>query len=266
MNYLIETSLIRAAIKDSGSRYESYFDHETADGKLSTSDYVRMESIRRWICTAIRVALYVDSYRSLDDALNRVEQDFGARRVKANLSVVRQYVNSRIANHSAQQAAKEIGRLAVRWLRRFDRILKSRIPNKAGCQVGGKELRIDYSRLLDDLREFYCDFVKDVTTCGVNDFLDFKDPYGRTAKLLASEGVTDQKVGQNLRRLYAEGQKITCTQCERLGDAIIAMEQPKSHTLLSTDRYFEVLCRATGRKFRILRSLVDIDKEEVPSI
>jgi hypothetical protein len=264
MKYLIETSLVRAALDDSSRSYAKYFVEETSDGTLHTSNYVRMESIRLWILREIRIALYVDAYGNVNDALNRVEQDWGERGVKANLSAVRHYVNSRAAKDSPREAAKEYGRLAVRWLRRFDRVLRSRVPSK--CARGNLPLLVDFRTLLADLREFYLQFKEPISDCRVNDLLDFANPLGRTARLLSADGVKETRVGENLSDYQSSRTWITCTQCNRIGDPVIAIEQPRPYVLLSTDSFFEVLCCATGRQYRILRSLVDVDKEHVPSI
>ena len=264
--YLVDTSLVCAVMKDTGRRYSTYVASETADGTVSTSTYIRMEFIRVWICSLIRLALYVDAYGNLDDALNRVEQDFGPRKVKANLSAVRTYLKSRPADDSPQTAAKEIARLAVHWLRRFDRVLKARIQNRSHCQIGGRQLDVDFRSPLTDLQQFYAEFKKPVIDCGVNDFLDLPDSRGRTSKLLTSAPIAKHRVLEKLAQYQEKQSVITCTQCQRIGDAVIALEQPKSYTLVSSDSAFDDLCQATGRPCKILRSLVDVEKESVPSI
>ena len=52
---------------------------------------------------------------------------------------------------------------------------------------------------------------------------------------------------------YEAGQSIR--NCQKLADAIIAIEMPKNHTMLTFDRSFESLCPLMGKKVRRLPSL-----------
>ena len=78
---LVETSALRPALGQSTKRHEEHFRNATAGGHLGTSVYIRMEFIRRWICDLIRLALEVDQFESVDEALVYLEQDFRPRAV-----------------------------------------------------------------------------------------------------------------------------------------------------------------------------------------
>lgn len=265
-NYLVDTAVARAPIGDLGSLYMDYFTKETAGAKLWTSTYIRMECIRRWVLSRIRVAIYIDLYNDIGEAFIRLEQRFSSRDVKADLSTLRDYVANRGPN-SPRDAAEEIGRLAVHWLRRFDRVFRSRIDCASGCRLGRRPLRADYDSLLEDLSTFYHEFTEPVTDCEVNEFLAFTSAQGRAARLLKDDRIPMLKpVGKWLDKYCSEKRTITCIECMKLGDAIIALAQQKAYTLLSTDSSFEILCEVLDRKFRQLRSPISVHREHVPEI
>ncbi len=258
--YLLDTSAVIASLPDGSSRYRDYFTSELADGTLHTSHYVRMEFIRSLICTTIKVALYIDAYNDINDAFVRLEQTFGSREMKMVAATLRRLLLSLQQVDGARAAAEEVGRIAVRLLRRFDRNLGSRIPNKSKCTRGQQELLVDFQTLLRDLREFYEEFCEDIEDCPVNEFLDFHNTYARTAKLVNDPAVANTAPGKNLVKHHSNCETINCTRCATIGDIIVALEQPRTYTLVTLDRSFAPLCEALDRKLRLMDSVVKVDR------
>lgn len=259
--FIVDTSAVRAAIGHSTANHNAEFARLTADGTLWTSLYIRMEAIRLWVCAYIRMATLIDLHGSADEALVRLEQDFQIRRIKATLAVMADYARSRSDTHSPRAVAEEFGRLAVHFLIRFDRVFPARIPNGSKCRIGDYSIdRIDFNTLLKDLNELYEYFNTPITDCEVDKFLAIGKPLGRADKLLKANGVSKLHVGEHLGKYHAESTHITCTECKRLGDAIIALEQPKPYTLLATDGSYKTLCEATERDFTQMASVPAADK------
>jgi hypothetical protein len=114
-------------------------------------------------------------------------------------------------------------------------------------------LNIDFNHLWDDIRQFF-QATRIVLDCPINQFMDFR-PLGRASRLLSHPEVpTRTNSGAALEKVRASGKPITCRECGRIGDAVIALEQPRSMTLIHIDRDFDVLCDALERPHRWLPS------------
>jgi hypothetical protein len=59
----------------------------------------------------------------------------------------------------------------------------------------------------------------------------------------------------HLEKYAEDGTHITCKECERVGDAVIALEQTKGFTLLHIDKSFDVLCTARKMPHQKIPSL-----------
>ena len=66
--YLIETSAIPPALGQSTPKHRQHFQENVTNGTLYTSYYIRMEFIRRWVFSGLRVAFAVEHFGRLDDA------------------------------------------------------------------------------------------------------------------------------------------------------------------------------------------------------
>lgn len=260
--YLIETSAVRPALGSSTTAHNDLFREFTKDGELWTSVYVRHEFIRRWICDMVRIAIAIDHCDNVRDALILLEQDFAPRSVKGTLACVARLLQENGAIDNKRTAVEEVATQALRWINQFDNVLGKQIPNRCHCQLGGRELNVDYNHILEDLHSFYESFKAPIMDCQVNAFLEFRQLKGRTALLLANESARSLKVGENLH-IYAEKQTwVTCRECVRIADAVIAMEQPPSWHLVHIDSSFDVLCEAHRRPHVRLESVIALDKKQ----
>lgn len=261
LKYLIETSAVRAAVGPTTTRQREHFEEVVDDGTLFTSVYIRMEFIRRWICTCIYAALVVAQCRSVSEALIILEQDFSSRNVKADLAVISEHLTRLGVLQDQQSASEELGRTAVEWLRRFDKVFRSRITNKSNCKRGGRELDVDFNTLLSDLHRFYESFVDPVTDCEINRFLNLSNANSEASKLLNS--VTDREVPscKHLRKYQQSKKWITCKECERIGDSAISLELSRSWHLIYLDGAFNHLCAARGMIGTQLKSIPALEKE-----
>jgi hypothetical protein len=262
--YLIETSAVRAALRQSTADQNGHLEEEVKDGILWTSLYIRMEFIRRWFCDTARVAFTIDMYTNVDDALIFLEQDFGIRNVKGYLAALAIFLRDRGVIRNARRSAEEIASLAIRLVEQFDDVFGKRIPNTCGCQIGAMTLTdIDYNNVLSQLYRFHESFKTPVQDCEVNDFLGFDEKKGRTAKLLGNAQVAKLNIGQNLASLRRDSTWITCTQCTRIGDAIISLEQPSSWCLVHVDQSFNILTECLDRSHKQIKSVKSLHNERM---
>lgn len=258
--YLVETSAIPVALRESTPKHCQHFTESVADGVLFVSTYVRMEFIRRWIRDYVKLAALIDHFGNMADALDHVNQEFGIRRVKALNHLVTVVLRQEGEVQNTRAMATEVARIAVAKLRQFDRTFVSRIPNTCGCRIGSRQLRVDFNDLFEDLRAFLrsIDVVHD---CPVNDFLKLGKP-GAAQKLLQHEKARKTKVGAALSKYHEAATRVTCRECQRIGDAVIALEQPKYCCLAHIDRAFDHLCEATGRQHKLILSQRAVEKDD----
>lgn len=262
--YLIETSAVPVALRESTPAHCSHFADAVADGNCWTSIYIRKEFICRWIRSYIRMAFAVDYFQDLPTALYNLEQDFGIRDVKTSLHALAILLERKGSIENSREMAKELARLAIGSLRKFDRRFRSRTSNSCGCKIGGKELRVDFNHLFEDLRAFI-DSIKEVDDCPINEFVGVGG--NRLAgKLLKGHDVASKtKSGKNLQALHDTGKWITCHRCKTIGDAVIALDQPPSWCLVHIDKDFEILCPAVDRKNKLIQPERAIDND-VPKV
>lgn len=168
---------------------------------------------------------------------------------------------------NSRQAAEELASLAIRSIERFDEVFPSRVPNTCRCKIGGMTPgSINYNNLLDDLHRFSESFKTPVTDCEVNTFLGLSRHRGSTSKLLSDEGVMKLPLWKTLAKLRDENVWITCTECARIGDVIIALEQPRSWCLVHVDGSFNELSRCLEKDHIQLRSITALQNERAGAI
>ena len=121
------------------------------------------------------------------------------------------------------------------------------------CARAGVPLNIDLKNLRTDISEFY-DRFNDTKTCRDNCVVDRfllvrhkarLDQYVALSKGLTFGKQNDgfKKIVENLEEILAKGANAcTCKRCEKIGDAIIALDTPRNLRLEHTDNSFNHLC------------------------
>ncbi|MGO8691732.1 MAG: hypothetical protein ACLQLG_19090 [Thermoguttaceae bacterium] len=250
--YLIETSAVLVAMGGSTADHRDEFQRTVADGALFTSLYIRKEFIRRWICYLIHLAFYRDQFGNLADAMDHANEAFSIRDVKTLNHFTTWYMRE-CGALTSRSGAKEIARLAVIMLQKFDRLFRSRTGNSCGCVIGGRALKVDFNVLFDTLGAFVKSFKFD-GTCPVNKFLGLQNA-GHGDRLLKDDAVrTQTEAGRNLEKIRAKKTTIDCFQCGKIGDAVVVLDQPGYSCLVHIDSDFDLLCPAAGRRHTLLAS------------
>jgi hypothetical protein len=221
--YLIETSAVPAALRESTPAHCECFVEAVADGTCWTSIYIRKEFIRCWIHYCIRMAFLVDYYEDVARAQYYLEQDYG-RGAKTGLHTVARFLQKNGILENTRSFAKELAHLAVVTLRKFDRRFQKRTNNSCGCRIGGAELKVDFNHLFEDLRRFL-QSIDVVGDCPINSFLRL-DKRGPATRLLDQPNVVGKTAaGEKLAKLRDRGKHITCKECATIGDAVIVLEE-----------------------------------------
>jgi hypothetical protein len=252
--HLIETSAVPVVLCESTPSHCAAFRGAVAGGTQDTSVYIRKEFLHRWICYYIKMAFEVDQSGNLEHALHRLNQTFSIRDAKTGMHAIAMLLQEKGAITNCRTAAKELARLAIAELKKFDQAFRSKTPNVSGCRIGGKPLNVDYNHLFDDLRAFMAS-VGIVNDCPVNQFLA-----RRASRLVENDLVTRKtSAGQNLAQLRAKQRWITCRECRTIGDAIIALEQPAGWCLVHIDKDFTILCDVLHREHKPIPSLAAVE-------
>ena len=124
-----------------------------------------------------------------------------------------------------------------------------------------KRPSIDYNTMLKDLNVFYEDFKDPVDDCPVNEFVGIGDPAGRGQALVAEKSTQKLDSVKNLAELLAAGHRFVCDDCRRIGDVVIALEQPADVCLVHIDQAFKKFCPFLKREHILIKSAIAVDKE-----
>ncbi len=262
---LIETSAVRAAIGGSTAAHHAHF-AQLVTQPLWTSNYIRQEFIRRWVMTFAHASFVIAQSTDVADGLVKLEHNFKPRYLKAIIASLSGLLRETGTIQNSRAAAEELASLAIRWLEKFDVAFPSHVNNKCGCKRGAMTVsRVDYDHLMMELHDLYEEFQQEVPDCPVNGFLGLGTPNkSHKQKFLADQGTAALRVCKGLAELVASGAKISCRKCSRIGDVIIALEQPPSWCLVHVDHAFNELCRVTGRDHLELLSVTAVEKLAPP--
>lgn len=261
--FLIDTSAVPAATGHSTPEHCRAYVGCIAGGTAWTSVYIRKEFLLRFISDGIVMALAMAQCRSPSDALHLLSQDFKTRRIKSIVSQIARIMEERGGLRNVKVAAEEFASATIQWLELFDELFASMTQNHSGCRIGGLNRDIDYDELLDELHKFYIELHENITTCGVNDYLDVKNGASKAARIFADDKADRTDAAKGLKKILSRGTPwIDCKNCPTIGDVIIALEQPPSWTLVHTDGAFDDLSRCLGKnheKVPSMRAVSDID-------
>lgn len=267
VKYLVETSAVPAALGLSTTAHRRHCDEAVRDGRQWTSIYIRMEFIRVFYCELAHMAFFISQRSSVRDSLVLLSNRFSIRKIKVDMIALGTLLEQRSAMHEPALAALEIARLANLWLKSFDRTFREKTPNQVGCLIGNKRPTIDYKTLLQDLNAFYEDFTENVPDCPINDFLGVGNAQGKAHELLGEEKPRRIDSVKQLAGLMEAGRRFSCDKCRKIGDAVIALEQPEDQCLVHLDKAFNEFCVVLKREHKHLKSASAIDKaaKENPS-
>jgi hypothetical protein len=257
--YLVETSAVLPAIDFSLPDHNEHFRTETAGADLFGSVYVRMEVLRRWVCELIEFAELMEQCSTVADCFTHWSQLYGRRpKLAGDLVAWMLRQNGVVRNDNPHEVATEVAQKAIDLLRAFDLVTSARINNTAKCQIGGMNFAVDFNHLLPELSALRKEFLSGIEDCPVRAFLQLGNARGRAAKLAEQlKGKTTKKeknIAAPLREALAL-ERVNCRECKKIGDQIIALEQPQSVTLVHVDSSYDTLCTCTGRPHLKLRAV-----------
>lgn len=202
------------------------------------------------------MAIAIKQCTSSSHALDLLSQDFSARRIKTSMTVFAKILKDRGAFEDTNLMAEEVASVAMQWLEHFDRVFVSRIPNACGCEIGSKNPNVDYNDLLYSLHKFYIEIHTNITDCKINSYIGIPTTKPRVRGVQDDQNASKEQAVVKLEELISTPKrKINCKNCSSIGDLVIALEQPRSWTLVHIDNSFDALCGCLKSKHKKIDSM-----------
>ncbi|HUU19737.1 MAG TPA: hypothetical protein VMW72_21480 [Sedimentisphaerales bacterium] len=230
-----------------------------------TGPYLRMEFLRVWIVTGIKI--YFRAYVEGDVAstFQYFSNKFG-REAKIALHWATRYIKSRESDditESVEQLGWEVVSLALI----YDKIFRTYVQPKTGCTRGETPMNFETETRKDMLRNFYRRFMSPSHTCKIESLLNLQSGCPKLRKVrdadsskLASERRKGfMKLQQQLETLIKKASVPTCDTCSKIGDLIIALEQPPKTVLYHTDHAFSVICPLLNHAHQQVKSALRLE-------
>ncbi|MGH7139300.1 MAG: hypothetical protein ACREHD_26440, partial [Pirellulales bacterium] len=223
---------------------------------------------RRWFVDFVHAAQVFDVAESVEEAWRLLSQAFSGREKSSygNLMADLERCRAHCANPGDhRQIARKIAELALQLVWDFDDVLERRISNASCCQIGDLTPPSEGNRLVPSLGRFCREFCEPVMDCGVNGFLAFEGNDTAVRKIIASDLMAkNKKYAEPLASYQKNRAHITCRECGRIGDAIIAAEHAAQmdadeYCLLHVDHAFDRYCECLGLKHEKMPAAIALE-------
>lgn len=244
--------------------YKQYFDNQFKEQSLYISNYVQMEIKRSYLINLISFyfVLRLETINSIGDAIALWSNKFKSSELKAILQLIPQLFSTHQLNFSSpQDKEKALSVLAI-YIKRFELILRKKFNNtnidSTACTRAEVPLNIDLKNPASGLKQFADEF-GDVKTCRskcqIDQFLltqyraeieQLVEIASQLPKNTNTRGFIN--IANNLKEILATGATACdCKRCEKIGDAVIALDAPRRMQLEHTDKSFDYLCPPTNQ-------------------
>ncbi|MDZ7962907.1 MAG: hypothetical protein RMY34_34430 [Aulosira sp. DedQUE10] len=256
--HFLDTSVLRSLLL-STQAYKQYFESQFTDQPLYISNYVQMEMKRSYLINLISFyfVLRLETINNIGDAIALWSNRFKTSELKAILQLIPQLFSTHQLNFSSHQDKETALSVLAIYIKRFELILRKKFNNtnidSTACARALVPLTLDLKNPAVGLKQFADEF-GDVETCRskcqIDQFLlvQYRDEIEQLveqASQLPKNSNTRGfiKIAQNLKEILVQGAvACNCKRCEKIGDAVIALNAPRSMQLEHTDNSFDYLC------------------------
>lgn len=262
----LDSSIVRPCLL-AARVYRDFLASQIPGPRRYVSNFVLMEVRRGLICPLIDFYFVIDlpTIHTLGDALTFWSEQFAIREMKTVLQFAGQlFTDGGLDTAAPKDKRKGMGRLAS-LVERLDCRLVDEFTNtgvdSARCARAAVEFdweAADHPAVLRRFRERFGDEEGCRARCRIDHFL-FKRYRREVVKLsdhAASVNPNRDSAGfrsidEELNRIQAGGPAAcSCKRCERIGDAVIALDAPRYMQLEHTDHSFDYLCPPIGQPHR----------------
>lgn len=227
------------------------------------SRFVKMEFRRSFLVNLIRFFFVLDMahIESVDDAAILWSNKFKTSELKAILQIISKLFDTEKID-SSSSTEKEKALLALgRLIKRYETLIEGYTDigtHSTRCARANVTLDINLEKLREDLHgflELFDDTKSCRDRCVVDEFLLSKKRKAVERFVALSGSLSKQKetagfkrIVENLEDILSEGPSAcSCKRCEKIGDAVIALDTPRSFSIEHTDYSFDQLCDSLGQ-------------------
>jgi hypothetical protein len=237
--------------------YKQYFESVLGYPRL-ISPYVQMEIQRSYLCKIIEFyfVLDLDSIQNISDAIIFWSNHYKSSQHKAVARLTAQLLQQRPLDlNDPQDKTKALEAIAVLIIQ-FSELLRNRFVatdhDSTNCARAQVKLNVT-NNVAEEFIQFLSAF-DNVKACRsqcridqflLNDHLSEIESYVQYSENLAKSSNSRGfiKIAENLREVMNQGSAAcSCKRCERIGDAVIALDAPREMQLEHTDHSFDYLC------------------------
>jgi hypothetical protein len=237
--------------------YKQYFE-SVLDHPRLVSPYVQMEIQRSYLCKIIEFyfVLNLDSIQNISDAIIFWSNHYKSSQHKAVARLTAQLLQQRpIDLNDPQDKEKALEAIAALIIQ-FSELLRNRFVHTENDSTDCARAKVTLNVTHDAAEEFMrflsaFDNVKACRSqCRIDQFLldehlgeieSYAQQSESFPKNSNSRGFI--KIAENLREILIQGSDAcSCKRCERIGDAVIALDAPRDMQLEHTDHSFDYLC------------------------
>ncbi len=256
--HFLDTSVTRSLLLGTQA-YKQYLNSQLENRPLYISNYVQMEMKRSYLMNIISFyfILRLDTINNIGDALALWSNRFKTSELKAILQLVPQLFSTHKLDFTSSQDKEKALQVLGIYIKRFELILRKKYANTGqdatACARAVVSLKVDLNNMAPGLKQFADNF-GDVETCRsqcqIDQFLlgyyrSETEAYIQQASQLPKNNNTRGfiKIAENLREILEQGATAcSCKRCEKIGDAVIALDAPRQMRLEHTDNSFDYLC------------------------
>ena len=256
--HFLDTSVIRSLLL-STQAYKQYFQSQFTDQQLYISNYVQMEMKRSYLINLISFyfVLRLETINNIGDAIALWSNRFKTSELKAILQLIPQLFSTHQLNFSSPQDKETALSVLAIYIKRFELLLRKKFNNtnidSTACARALVPLTLDLKNPAVGLKQFADEF-GDVETCRskcqIDQFLlvqyrdEIEQLVGQADQLPKNSNTRGFiNIAKNLKEILTQGAAAcNCKRCEKIGDAVIALNAPRSMQLEHTDNSFNYLC------------------------
>ncbi len=213
-----------------------------------TSRYLRMEFLRRWILIGIEIYSKASLLGTINQALNFKSESFSVREVKATLKWAA-YIDGKFVSDKPEDRIHRLGWEVYILANSYDNLFKIQ-GVRTKCKRGEVKIDINQETLSTTLEEFYERFSTYEAKCDLRHIIISHDYQSQLAPIIkAKPQEYPQKSRKPLKTILqfvqawkSQGYVPDCTDCWKIGDLLVLLEQYRKTTLYHSDHVFCALC------------------------
>ncbi len=217
--------------------------------KFWTGLYLRMEFFRVWVISGIDIYNYAKRFNSVPKALDYLGEEFSIRYVKSVLKWAAYYIKE-LRNKQETEEIYHFGWLVLNFALEYDNIFQKIAQPKTNCKRGQTPFDFSMPSLDKILTEFYERFNAEDHTCKLSSLLQISGTYPKLQSIMRADlkslkqesrkSIKDLR--ENIQFFITNSQTPTCKDCYKIGDVLVALDQPPNTKLYHTDYSFSALC------------------------